>query len=51
MCHAKKNLKRRDKSFFNLNEKECERFKEISQMEDLLGGSKGNDVHDFFLFN
>ena len=43
-----KNLKRLNKIVCNLNEKGHERFREMFQKEDLLGGSEGNDVHDFF---
>ena len=32
----------------NLNENECESFREMLQKDDLLGGSKGNDVHEVF---
>ena len=49
----RKKLKRLDKIVQNLNEKEHERFREVLQKEDPLGGSKGTDHVDevsFFHF-
>ena len=44
----RKNLKKLDKIVRNLNEKEYKSFTKMLQKDDLLGGSEGNDVHDFF---
>ena len=46
----RKKLKKLDKIVHNLSEKECERFMEMLQREELLGGSKGNVYQVFFQF-
>ena len=44
----RKNLKRLNTIICNLNENERESFRKMLQKNDLLGGSKGNDVHEVF---
>ena len=39
-----------DKIIHNLSEKECKRFRKMLQIEELLGGSKGNVDELFFQF-
>ena len=43
-------MKKVDKIVHNLSEKEHERFREMLQREELLGGSKGNVYQVFFQF-
>ena len=46
--NVEQKLEKLDKTVHNMGEKECKRFMEMFQREELLGGSKDNE-HEIFL--